>query len=126
MRIQIGDGIPLALRVYLKFGTVENFHQLDTSSIDRHPHSFLRLLIILSALYWVTPPLSTYFVSYYFRMPPLRKDRAQASRLQHDNALQFNTFINVSIPKAPQVLSEEALQLRPTIPAKTVRFYIPQ
>lgn len=24
MRIQIGDGIPLALRVYLKFGTVEN------------------------------------------------------------------------------------------------------
>lgn len=57
-------------------------------------------------------------------MPPLRKDRTQASRLPYDNTVQFNTFINVSIPKAPQVLSEEALQLRPTIPAKTVRFHI--
>jgi hypothetical protein len=60
-------------------------------------------------------------------MPPVRKDRdrTQASRLQYDNTVQFNTFINVSIPKASQGLSEEALQLRPTIPAKMVRFYIP-
>jgi len=58
-------------------------------------------------------------------MPPIRKDRTQASRLQYDSTVQFGTFINLSVPKASQGLTEEALQLRPTIPAKTVRFYIP-
>jgi hypothetical protein len=57
-------------------------------------------------------------------MPALRKDRGQAStQPPYENTVQFSTFINVSIPKASQVLSEEALQLRPTIPAKTVRTY---
>ena len=57
-------------------------------------------------------------------MPALRKDRGQSStQLPYENTVQFNTFINVSIPKASQPLSEEALQLRPTIPAKTVRTY---
>jgi hypothetical protein len=58
-------------------------------------------------------------------MPALRKDRGHhaqgLTQLQYENTMQFSTFINVSMSKAPQVLSEEALELRPAIPAKTVR-----
>jgi hypothetical protein len=93
---------------------------ISSSALSSSAH----LLTCSPARQPVTNYQPTLSLSYLLtsEMPPLRKDRAQASsRRQYDNTLQFNTFINVSIPKAPQVLSEEAIQLRPTIPAKTVR-----
>jgi hypothetical protein len=133
MRVQIGRNRP---RATLKFA---RSLALDMSSID--PSSLIHFFALFSSLLFISSsalsstahlltcsparqPVTNYSLSYLLtsEMPPLRKDRAQASsRRQYDNTLQFNTFINVSIPKAPQVLSEEAIQLRPTIPAKTVR-----